>query len=82
MANSYFFIDFRISEPQVEFLMDIHENELLGRPPISPNSTRLGKKLIKNGLVSIRTFMKKDKAMMAYFITPLGIQFLEYVINL
>ena len=79
MQESYLFSnEGTLSSHQIEFLMDIYENELLNLPYTSVTTTRHSKLLIKSGLLSVQIKNINGRQLMIYMITDKGIDFLKH----
>jgi len=65
----------------IEVLMECHERELLHLEPCAGTAKTQNKKLlISRGLLEPRMYTSKNgKLIMAYFITPAGKEYLNYI---
>lgn len=60
-----------------ELLMDCHEREMLKSEPLLICSSPSSKGLLRRGLIEAREFEKNGKKFYGFFITSIGIEFLE-----
>ena len=67
----------RLTEGQWEFLMDIHENQILKLPPVSILQSMFAKRLVANRLVNIVTVNQDGRPLLVYQITPEGKELLN-----
>jgi hypothetical protein len=68
-----------LTKGQIEFLMDVHENEILGLPPITVISSMFANRLIKKGFLQIVPHVIKQKVLMIYRTTGMGVEYLNSI---
>ena len=63
---------------QKELLMECHESEILKTEPrVGPKHMKYLKRLVKMGLIVPKNYHKGGKDLLRFFITPLGIEYLN-----
>ena len=71
------FSHIKLSDAQIELLMDCHERQLMKQEPgIGPHLMQQTNALVKWGLLEPGIYRRNNKRLMRFFITPLGIEFL------
>lgn len=69
-----------LTPKQKELLMECHECELLQLDPcLGPHYMKHVKGLFTMGLVTPKTFNKNGKNLLRFYITPLGIEYLNTI---
>ena len=68
-----------LTKGQIEFLMDVHENEILGLPPTTVISSMFANRLIKKGFLQIVPHLVKNKMLMIYKTTHMGVEYLNSI---
>lgn len=67
-----------LTDTQKELLMECHEAEILKREPtLGPHYMKHVKGLFRMGLVVPKTYYKNGKNLLRFFITPLGVEYLN-----
>jgi len=66
-----------LSPKMEEVLMDCHERKILNLKPRSTYYSRYCKLLLEKGYLIAKPFIDDNKFMMAFFITPAGVKYLE-----
>ena len=61
---------------QIEFLMEVHENEILHLPPLTVRNSLQTNCLLKYGLIDIFTQIKDSRVFWKYRITIKGKEYL------
>ena len=70
----------KLSDVQIELLMECHESQLLKREPmIGPHLMQQSCALAKWGLIAPQSHFIRGKNLTRFFITPLGIEFLATI---
>lgn len=77
MFKNFYFIGPRLNNQQLECLMDIHENEILGGPPITIRTIKNVKALVKLGLITTCHFTSRGKELQCFTITEDGRAYLS-----
>ena len=64
--------------PKMEdILMDCHERQLMKTDPLGTYYSRHSKGLLIRGLIKAEPIIKKGKYLMAFMITPQGVEYLR-----
>lgn len=66
-----------LTKKMKELLMDCHEREILHQAPYSIYYTQTAKGLVTRGLFYVKQYLASDKPYMGFYITQLGIDYLE-----
>ncbi|MEO6557555.1 MAG: hypothetical protein ABIN92_08575 [Ferruginibacter sp.] len=71
-----------LSPKMEEVLMDLHERDILKQEPLSTYYSKFCKGLLERGLICARPAIIEGKFIMAFFITNLGLNYLDNTMSI